>query len=305
MFHVGGLCIQTLPALFVGAQVVVHARFDPGETLACIARERPTLTLQVPPTMQALIEHPAWPSTDLSSLRALWAGSSVIPASVIEPFHARGVPVCNVYGATETYGNCSVTDAHDPLPLKLSTQGLPLPGMTIRAVDPASRAPLPAGEIGELAVRGYTTPGYFRAPELDAEAFDDGWFLTGDLGSIEPDGRVRFRGRLKEMIKTGGINVAPREIEEFLGLHPEVAAVAVVGVPDERLAEVPVAFVVAREGAAPAPADLLAFCRERIAAYKVPARVHVVPELPATDTGKLARRRLVELDRIAEGSAAA
>jgi fatty-acyl-CoA synthase len=128
--------------------------------------------------------------------------------------------LCNVYGSTETYGNCAVTDADDQLALRLHSQGLPLPGMTIRAVDPVTRRPLPQGEIGELAVRGYITPGYYRAPELDAEAFDrDGYFLTGDLGTVEADGRIRFRGRLKEMIKTGGVNVAPLEVEHVLLQH--------------------------------------------------------------------------------------
>ena len=139
----------------------------------------------------------------------------------------------NVYGSTETYGNCAVTDADDPLALRLHSQGLPLPGMTIRAVDPVARRPLPEGEIGELAVAGYVTPGYYRAPELDAEAFDrDGYFLTGDLGTIEADGRIRFRGRLKEMIKTGGVNVAPREVEQVLLQHPDIVQAYVVGVPD-------------------------------------------------------------------------
>ena len=138
--------------------------------------------------------------------------------------------LCNIYGSTETYGNCAVTDAHDPLELRLSSQGLPLPGMRFRAVDLVTRQPLPQGEVGELAVSGHVTPGYYRAPELDAEAFDkDGYFLTGDLGSIELDGRIRFRGRLKEMIKTGGINVAPLEVEQVLLQHPDIVQAYVLG----------------------------------------------------------------------------
>ena len=124
----------------------------------------------------------------------------------------------------------------------------------------------------------------------------------GDLGTIGEDGRVRFRGRLKEMIKTGGINVAPREVEEFLALHEAVAAAAVVGVPDARLDEVVVAFVVPREGAEPGEEELRAFCAERIAGYKVPVRIHVLAELPVTDTGKLARRKLVNLDQEGVGA---
>ena len=164
-------------------------------------------------------------------------------------------------------------DAHDPLPLRLHSQGRPLPGMTIRAVDLVTRRPLAAGEIGELAVGGYVTPGYFRAPELDAEAFDtDGYFLTGDLGSIE-DGRVRFRGRLKEMIKTGGINVAPLEVEQVLLQHPDIVQAYVVGVPDAAKGEIVAAAVELRAGAAADAAAIVAFCRERLASYKVPARL--------------------------------
>ncbi|HTB37179.1 MAG TPA: fatty acid--CoA ligase family protein, partial [Reyranella sp.] len=154
----------------------------------------------------------------------------------------------------------------------------------------ATRAPLPPGEIGELAVRGYTTPGYFRAPNLDAQAFDAaGWFLTGDLGSIEPDGRVRFRGRLKEMIKTGGVNVAPLEVEHVLLQHPDIVQAHVVGVPDRLKGEVVAAAVEMRADAEPDAAAITAFCRERLASYKVPTRFafRAAGEFPRTPTGKI------------------
>jgi fatty-acyl-CoA synthase len=172
----------------------------------------------------------------------------------------------------------------------LHSQGQPLPGMTIRAVDLVTRQPLPAGEIGELAVGGYLTPGYFRAPELDAEAFDgDGYFLTGDLGSIDADGRVRFRGRLKEMIKTGGINVAPLEVEEVLLQHPDIVQAYVVGVPDPAKDEIVAAAIELRAGAEADGAAILAFCRERLASYKLPARLSFrsAAEFPRTATGKI------------------
>src|SRR5207248_10431881 len=146
------------------------------------------------------------------------------------------------------------------------SQGRPLPGMTIRALDLETRWPLPQGETGELAVAGYVTPGYYRAPELDAAAFDgDGFFLTGDLGSIGPDGRIRFRGRLKEMIKTGGINVAPLEVEEVLLQHPDIIQAYVVGLPDPTKGEIVAAAVELRDGAQKDSATILAFCRERLA----------------------------------------
>src|SRR5207249_232976 len=143
--------------------------------------------------------------------------------------------ICNVYGLTECYGNCTVTDAHDPAAVRCATVGYPLPGMELRIVHRETRRPLPAGEVGEILVRGYLTPGYYKDPEKNAAAFDrDGFLLTGELGAIGDDGRLQFRGRLKEMVKTGGINVAPLEIEEVLLGHPAVEQAYVVGLPDPR-----------------------------------------------------------------------
>ena len=157
--------------------------------------------------------------------------------------------------------------------------------------------PCPRAKSANLPSRGYVTPGYFRAPELDAEAFDrDGYFLTGDLGSIEADGRVRFRGRLKEMIKTGGINVAPLEVEQVLLQHPDIVQAYVVGVPDRSKGEIVAAVIELRAGAAADTASILAFCRERLASYKVPARLafRAAAEFPRTPTGKIHKPSLVE-----------
>jgi fatty-acyl-CoA synthase len=161
--------------------------------------------------------------------------------------------------------------------------------MSIRAVDPVTRRPLPQGETGELAVRGRITPGYFQAPQANADAFHDGFFLTGDLGSIEADGRIRFRGRLKEMIKTGGINVAPLEVEQVLLQHPDVVQAYVVGVPDSVKGEAVAAAIELRAGTAADTAGIIGFCRERLASYKVPTRlaVRTAAEFPRTATGKI------------------
>jgi fatty-acyl-CoA synthase len=268
--------------------MVLQEAFEPGAALTLIERERCSVYYGMANMARALLEHPDHPGRRLGAMRTgLTIGP---PEDITLTIQALGVAeLCTVYGSTETYGNCAVTDAHDPLPLRLATQGLPLPGMTIRAVDPATRAPLPPGEIGELAVRGYVTPGYFRAPELDAAAFDNGWFLTGDLGSIEPDGRVRFRGRLKEMIKTGGVNVAPLEVEHVLLQHPDIVQAHVVGVPDRLKGEIVAAAVEMRADAKPDAAAITAFCRERLASYKVPARFafRAAGEFPRTATGKI------------------
>jgi fatty-acyl-CoA synthase len=219
-----------------------------------------------------------------------------IPEDIRMTMEAVGArELCNVYGATETYGNCAVTDARDPLAVRLETQGLPLPGMEIRVVDPVSGRPLPRGEVGEFRVKGYVTPGYYRDAEQTRAAFDaDGYFVTGDLGLIGEDGRVRFRGRLKEIIKTGGINVAPLEVEAVLMTHADVKQAHVVGIPDRDRGELVVAAVELHAGATATAEALTAFCREHLASYKVPARVvfRTADEFPRTPTGKVQKPRL-------------
>jgi fatty-acyl-CoA synthase len=288
---------NALPAIMThGGTLVLQESFEAGEAIALIEREHCSVYYGVGNMARALAEHPDHPKRRLGAMRTgLTIGP---PEDIALTIAALGAEeLCNVYGATETYGNCAVTDAHDPLPLRLSTQGPPLPGMTIRAVDPLTREPLPAGEVGELAVKGYVTPGYFRAPELDAGAFDkEGWFLTGDLGAVGTDGRVRYRGRLKEMIKTGGANVSPLEVEEVLRQHPGIADAYVVGVPDSAKGEIVAAAVELRAGAAAEEAQILAFCRERLARYKLPARLkfRAAGDFPRTATGKIDKPRLRE-----------
>ena len=280
---------NALPAIMThGGCVVLQESFEPGDALALIERERCSVYYGMVNMARALLEHPAHPGRRLGAMRTgLTIGP---PEDIALTIRAVGAEkLCNLYGSTETYGNCAVTDADDPLPLRLGSQGLPLPGMTIRAVDPVTRRPLAQGETGELAVRGRITPGYFQAPEINADAFSDGFFLTGDLGSIEADGRVRFRGRLKEMIKTGGVNVAPLEIEHVLLQHPDVVQAYVVGVPDRSKGEAVAAAIELRAGATTDTAAIIAFCRERLASYKVPTclAVRAAADFPRTATGKI------------------
>jgi fatty-acyl-CoA synthase len=286
---------NALPAIMThGGCIVLQESFEAGEALALIEREDCSVYYGMGHMARALLEREDHPRRRLGAMRTgLTIGPPEDIAMTIEALGAA--ELCNVYGSTETYGNCAVTDAKDAPPLRLHSQGQPLPGMTIRTVDLVTKRPLPAGEIGELAVRGYVTPGYFRAPELDAEAFDrDGYFLTGDLGSIEADGRVRFRGRLKEMIKTGGINVAPLEIEQVLLQYPDTVQAHVVGVPDQSKGEIVAAAIELRAGAVVDTASIVAFCRERLASYKVPTRLAIrsASEFPRTPTGKIHKPRL-------------
>ena len=288
---------NALPAIVThGGCMVLQESFEAGEALALIERERCSVYYGMGNMARALREHEGHPGRRLGAMRTgLTIGPPEDIAMTIEALGAR--ELCNVYGSTETYGNCAVTDAEDPLAIRLHSQGLPLPGMTMRAVDLVTRRPLPQGDIGELAVGGYVTPGYYRAPELDAEAFDrDGYFLTGDLGSVEADGRIRFRGRLKEMIKTGGVNVAPLEVEQVLLQHPDIVQAYVVGVPDQSKGETVAAAVELRAGAAADAASITAFCRERLASYKVPARLafRTATQLPRTPTGKIHKPSLAE-----------
>ena len=288
---------NALPAILThGGAAVLQESFEPGESLELLERERCTVYYGMANMARAMLEHPDRARRRLGAMRT---GLTIgLPEDVEMTMAAVGArELCNVYGSTETYGNCAVTDAHDPMALRLHTQGLPLPGMEIRVVHPETRRTLGAGEVGELCVRGHVTPGYYRAPEQTASAFDaEGFFLTGDLGMLDADGRVRFRGRLKEMIKTGGINVAPLEVEEVLLQHPDVKQAYVVGVPDRLKDEIVAAAIELHAGAPTDPAALVAFCRERLASYKVPGRLvfRKAEEFPRTPTGKIHKPGLRE-----------
>jgi fatty-acyl-CoA synthase len=297
---------NALPAILThGGCVVLQESFEPGEALELMERERCSVYYGMANMARAMLEHPDRPRRALASMRTgLTIGLPEDIAMTMEAVAAR--ELCNVYGATETYGNCAVTDARDPVEVRLHTQGRPLPGMDIRVVHPETREALAPGEVGELCVRGHVTPGYYRAPELNAAAFDaEGFFLTGDLGLLDDDGRVRFRGRLKEMIKTGGVNVAPLEVESVLLQHPAVKQAYVVGIPDRAKDEVVAAAVELHPDATADAVAIIAFCRDHLASYKVPTRVvfRKPEEFPRTPTGKIHKPAL--RDELADSPAGA
>ena len=298
-------CANALLAVMThGGTIVLQESLEPGAALGLIERERCTVYYGTPNIALALTEHPDRPRRDLSSLRT---GAAIGPPPAMQMVMELGVrEICNVYGLTETYGNCNVTDAHDPTDIRLTTVGRPLPGMEIRIVDRETRRPLPTGEVGEILVRGYVTPGYYKDPEKNAAAFDrEGFLLTGDLGAVGEDGRLRFRGRIKEMVKTGGINVAPLEVEEVLLGHPAVEQAYVVGLPDARKEEILAAVVVLRDGHDAEAEALRAFCKTALAAFKVPQEFRLMrrDQLPVTATGKVQKFRLAELLGRAPGGA--
>jgi fatty-acyl-CoA synthase len=298
---------NALPAIVThGGSVVLQERFEPGEALALLDEQRCSVYYGMPNMAHAMLEHPDRRRRALATMRT---GLTIgLPEDILMTMEAVAAPeLCNVYGSTETYGNCAVTDARDELALRLETQGRPLPGMAIRVVDPQSGQTLPPGEVGEFRVKGHVMAGYYEDAEQTRAAFDaEGYFATGDLGLIGDDGRVRFRGRLKEMIKTGGINVAPLEVEAVLLTHAAVKQAHVVGVPDRARGELVVAAVELRDGAPTSADSLTAFCRERLASYKVPARFvfRKADEFPRTPTGKVQKPRLRdELGRSSEDHA--
>ena len=285
LFHVGGLCIQTLPALYAGACVVLHARFDPAALLQCIATDKPTLTLVVPAVMKALTEHPAWAGTDLSSLRAAWAGSSTLPQALVDAFHARGVPVCNVYGATETGPFSIALDERHAL-THAGTCGWPAPCVQARLAHVRNG-------VGEVLVRA---PNVVRCYWPDVPAVDaQGWFHSGDLAQVAPDGSWRIVGRAKDMIISGGENIYPAEIENALAAHPDVAECAVVGMADARWGEAVVAAVVPRDGHALDAEVLHGWLGQRVARYKLPRRYVALAALPRTALGKVQKSLLQPL----------
>ncbi len=286
---------NALPAIMThGGSIVLQESFEPGEALALLDEQRCSVYYGMANMARAMLEHPDRRRRSLAAMRTgLTIGLPEDIQMTMEAVAAR--ELCNVYGSTETYGNCSVTDAHDALALRLETQGHPLPGMTIRVVDPQSGRTLPPGEVGEFRVKGHVTAGYYNDVEQTRAAFDaDGYFVTGDLGLIDDGGRVRFRGRLKEMIKTGGINVAPLEVEAVLLTHAAVKQAYVVGIPDRARGELVVAAVELHDGITASSDALTAFCRERLAGYKVPARFvfRKADEFPRTPTGKVQKPRL-------------
>ena len=286
LFHVGGLNIQTTPALQLGATVTLHSRFSPDATLAAVATEQPTLVVLVPATIQALLEHPRWGATDLTSLRAVTTGSTQVPPALIEALNARGVRVLQVYGSTETSPIAVYTRVGGDLSRKEST-GLPGLCCEARIVDEHGRE-VPPGTAGEVVVRGPNVLfEYWGNATATAEALRDGWYFSGDMGTRDADGYFTIHDRKKNMIISGGENVYPAEIERVLHEHPGIAEAAVIGRPDPRWQEVPVAYVVRRPDLALDAEEVRRHVAAQLARFKVPRDVVFVDALPRNALGKV------------------
>lgn len=285
-FHVGGLNIQTTPALHHGATVTVHARFAPDATLTAIAADRPTLTVLVPATISALLAEPGFAAADLSGLRAVSTGSTYVPQPLIDALEGRGLPVLQVYGATET-APVAIYTRHEGERSRPGSTGWPGPFCEAKVVDGAG-VELPSGQAGEIWVRGRQVfSGYWRDPAATADALADGWFRTGDVATRDPDGAFSVHDRRTNVIISGGENIYPAEIERVLLAHPGVADAAVIGRPDPRWGETPLAFVVVRPGHAADEAALVRHVAAELARFKAPRRFRFVDSLPKSALGKV------------------
>ncbi len=294
-FHVGGLNIQTTPALHLGATVTVHPRFAPEATLAAIAHERPTLTVLVPATIQAVTDHPSWAATDLSSLKAISTGSTIVPPHLIDRFVARGVPVLQVYGSTETCPVAIYTRLGGDFSRAGSTG---LAGLCCEAavIDDAG-SELPPGSSGEIAIRGPNVfDEYWGNEGATREALHDGWYRTGDIGQRDADGYFWVHDRKRNLIISGGENIYPAEVERVLLEHPDVSECGVIGRPDSRWDEIPVAYVIRRLGSSVGAEHLKSHVLTQLARFKVPRDIVFVDDLPRTALGKVQHFMLRQLD---------
>jgi HIP---CoA ligase len=301
-FHSFGYKAGWLSAVMRGATIFPHPVFDAEAVLQRIERERITV-LPGPPTIyQSLLASPNRRKYDLSSLRLAVTGAAAVPVELVHQMHDElgFETVLTAYGLTESTGVVSICEPGDDPETIATTSGKAIPGTEVRCVDPDGKE-VPRGQPGEIWVRGYNVMrGYFESEEQTREAIDaEGWLHTGDVGVMDERGYLRITDRIKDMFIVGGFNCYPAEIENLMFAHEAIAQVAVIGVPDERMGEVGMAFVVPAPGQAPTTETLKAWCRDAMANYKVPRRIEIVSALPLNASGKVDK---LELRRRAAGS---
>jgi fatty-acyl-CoA synthase len=297
LFHIGGLN-GILPFLHLGALAVIEPSggFDPAQSIARLARDHVSMCFFVPTQWQEICAHPDVATVDSERLRKAMWGASQAPLPTLELLAATfpSVEIVNAFGQTEMSSNTCFLRGEDAI-RKMGSVGRPALGVEARIVD-ESGEDVPAGEVGEIVYRGPTVmQGYHGKPEATAEAFAGGWFHSGDLVREDEQGFIYVVDRLKDMLISGGENVYPAEVERALIEHPAVAEVAVVGVPHPRWVETPLAVVVAAPGSEVSEADLIEYCRERLAGYKKPSAVVFVDILPRNAAGKVLKRELRDL----------
>ncbi|MCA1453737.1 AMP-binding protein [Bradyrhizobium sp. BRP22] len=303
MFHTAGCGLCTLGALQTGGAQVLPPGYDPELMLRLFEEERGTMTICVPTMLIRMLDSADIGKRDLSSWRLVTLGGAPVPPELVRRALERGVKVAIGFGQTEASPYLTHTLPDDPHPNWISTVGRPLPQTEIKIVDPKTGEILPRGEIGEICARGYSImKDYFDDPDATRAAIDaEGWLHTGDLGSLDEHGYCRVQGRHRDLIIRGGENIYPREIEDLLYTHPAILGASVVGIPDRDWGEVPVAFIQLKPGHAASGEDLMEFCRQRLASYKVPRVWRFVEQFPQTASGKIQKFVLRDL-HLAENS---
>ena len=299
LFHTGGSVLGVLGAGTAGATLALVEEFEPGHLLESIQTHRINMLAAVPTMFIAVLEHPAFATADLSSVRAMTSGGSTVPAPLVQRFEAEiGAPFTIVFGQTEMSPVATMTYPDDSLDDKANTLGLPMPHVEVKIVDPEGRT-VPIGEPGEFCARGYLVMReYYNNPTATAESIDaDGWMHSGDLCTMDERGYCRIVGRLKDMIIRGGENIYPREIESVLFQHPGVADVAVIGIPDEKWGEIVGAVIRPANTDRPSIAELREWVRANLASHKTPVQWYQVADFPLTGSGKVQKFRLVEMWR--------
>jgi fatty-acyl-CoA synthase/long-chain acyl-CoA synthetase len=295
LFHIAAI-LPMLAIFDVGGTYITMGYFDPGVALRMLEDYKVTATYPCFVTiMQGLIYHPDFSQRDLTGIRLMNSNFAVQPPGVAEPIIKAMPDAVQVgsFGMTEAAGTVSTGSPDDTEEIRITRLGRPLPGLEVKVIDPATGHTVTAGARGEVLVRGYSLfEGYYRDREKTAQALDgEGWFHTGDIGSVDADGAIMFHGRFKDMLKVGGENVAAAEIEAQLQRHPAVKLAQVVGIPDAKYVEVPAAFVELRPDQAASEAELIDFCRRGIASFKVPRHLRFVTEWPMSSS-KIQKFRL-------------
>lgn len=304
LFHIAGI-VTMLAALGAGSTYCHSGSFEPGQALRVLGEERVTHALAAFETIwMRLFDHPDYRRTDLSALRVALSANGVEQLQALAARLPERVALVANYGSTEACGHVSMGRVDEPAEVRMAAGGLPMPGTQVRILDPVTRAPVTPGTMGEIEFRGMSRfLGYYKDEQATAEHIDaDGWFATGDLGVLDVGGRLRFQGRLKEMLKVGGENVAALEVEAFLTTHPAVNVAAVVGVPDSYYGEVPAAYLQLAPGSELTQEQVQQFCLGRIATFKVPRYVRIVDDWPMS--GTKIRKNVLQDDLTTELAAA-
>lgn len=309
MFHIAGSAVAEFGVIAQRGTFVLMSHFDAGAMLEMFESERCNATLIVPTMILALLDHPERASHDVSSMQTILSGAANVPAALVRRTQELlNCSICIIFGQTESNGPITVTGPDDSIADQTETVGRPLPHVEVKVVDPISEATAPLETVGEIWVRGYQTmPGYLDLPEASkATVREDGWLRTGDLGTMDHRGYLRITGRLKEMIIRGGMHLYPKEMEDVLFDHPEVAQVSVFGVPHEKWGEIVAAVILARDPDRPPAVDeLFRYCVDRLATQKIPELWCFVREYPLTPSGKIqkpvlqqwiAQKRLTPVD---------